>query len=169
LPELHIIAALARNRVIGRDNALPWRLAGDLPRLKALTLGRPVLMGRKTFDSIGKPLPGRANIVITRKPTPALMRSVHDAQNLRVATSFEAAIALCEYAPRIFVLGGGEIYALALGVATHLHLTEVHADVQGDAWFPEFNRDQWRETQREERPAANGQPAFAFVDYVRAG
>lgn len=161
--ELHLIAALARNRVIGRDQALPWKLAGDLPRFKALTMGHPVVMGRKTFASIGKPLPGRLNIVLSRS-APA---SAGPNSPIWVR-SWPEALAQLSDRDRAFVIGGGEIYALALAQATHLNLTEVDAEVDGDAWFPAFDRGQWREVFRQAHPAQGGQPAFAFVDYVRA-
>ena len=164
-PRLTIIAALTRNGVIGRGNRLPWHIPEDLKRFKALTLGHPVIMGRKTFQSIlatlGKPLPGRENIVVTRSRdyTPPGCRVVH---------SLEDAIAAAAGAEEVFVIGGGEIYALALPHAHRLQLTEVHADDQGDAHFPAFDLADWLEVSRESLVSAGpGGLRFDFVTYER--
>ena len=162
-PIVSLLAALARNGVIGRDNALPWHLPDDLKRFKALTLGRPVIMGRKTRESIvaitGKPLPGRENIVVTRTPGYA-------APGCRVVHSFEAALSAAEGAAEVFVIGGAEIFALALPVAQRLHMTEIDAEVNGDAVFPEYDRSEWRELSRE--PGAGSQGLrYDFVVYER--
>ncbi len=160
---LALIVAMAENRVIGRDNGLPWRIPADLRHFKATTMGKPVIMGRKTFQSIGRPLSGRTNIVISRDPTFA-------ADGATVVRGFEAAL---EYADRaaapaeideIMVIGGAEIYALALARADRIYLTEVHRAVDGDVRFPEIDRDQWRESLREDRPAPTPDgPAYSFV------
>lgn len=160
-----LVAALARNRVIGQRNALPWRLAEDLRRFKALTLSHPVIMGRRTHESIlgviGRPLPGRVNIVVTRSPDYA-------APGCIVAASLAAAIAAAGPAVEIFVIGGAEIYRAALAGAHRLHLTEIDADFDGDAWFPDLPPGAWREASRESRPPgtefAHG---YAFVVYER--
>jgi len=141
-PRITIIAALARNRVIGKDNRMPWHISGDLKRFKALTLGHPVVMGRKTFQSIGKPLPGRDNIVVTRSHAFA-------APGCRVVHSLQEALDAARDAPEIFVIGGAEIYAAALPLADRLQLTEVDAAVEGDAYFPDFDRSAWREISRD--------------------
>ena len=162
LPRIAIVAALARNRAIGRANAMPWRLPEDLKRFKRLTMGHAVIMGRRTFESIGSPLPGRNNIVITRSHdwSPAGCVVVH---------SLDAALAAVGSRGEAFVIGGAQIYALALPLAQRLHLTEIARDFEGDAFFPEFDLSQWRELSREPRIAA-GAPDFdyAFVEYARA-
>ena len=139
--KLTLVAALASNGVIGRDGALPWHLPDDLRRFKALTLGRPVLMGRRTFESIGKPLPGRRNLVLTRGAAtlPA---------GVERAASIPAALALCGAAPELCVIGGAEVYRQALPLATHLELTLVDAALAGDAYFPPLDPAQWRELAR---------------------
>lgn len=133
-PTITLIAAVASNGAIGRDNALLVHLPGDLPRFKQLTLGRPVVMGRKTWDSIGRPLPGRRNIVITRNTDWA-------AEGAERAGSFEAALGLAGDAEQVCVIGGAEIYALALPRADELQLTEIDADFDGDAFFPAWPRE----------------------------
>jgi dihydrofolate reductase len=155
-----LVAALARNRVIGAGNRLPWRLPADLARFKRLTMGAPVIMGRKTRESIGRPLPGRRNIVVTRAPAAAW-------EGCLVAHSLEEALALARDAAEAFVIGGAELYAQALPRAERLYLTLIDADCPGDAWFPEFDPAAWREVAREPGVSADG-IRYAFVDYVRA-
>ncbi len=166
--KISVIAALADNRVIGRDNMLPWRLPNDLKHFKAVTLGKPVIMGRKTWESLGRPLPGRTNIVITRQPGYAQAGA-------RVVWSFDDALELAAQVARLdgvdecLVIGGAEIYALALPRCKRLYLTEVHATVEGDAFFPAFNRGQWRETKRERLVASAANPYdYSFVVYEKA-
>ncbi len=166
-PRVTIIAALSRNRVIGRGNRMPWHIAADLKRFKVLTLGHPVVMGRKTFESIlaeaGRPLPGRDNIVVTRA------RDL-SAPGCRVAHSLEEAIAAAAQAAEVFVIGGAEIYALALPLARRLELTEVDAEVPGDAYFPDFDRGDWREVHRESHSLeGTGGLRFDFATYDRRG
>ncbi|MCZ7563576.1 MAG: dihydrofolate reductase [Burkholderiales bacterium] len=163
-----LVAAVARNGVIGRRNALPWRLPADLRRFKALTLGHPVVMGRKTFESIratlGGPLAGRLNIVVTRNP-------VYVAAGCRLVESFEAAVAVAAAADtdEVFVIGGGEIYRAALPAADRLQITEIDADFAGDAWFPALAPGAWREVSRETHaPGPESAHPFAFVAYERA-
>ena len=153
-----MIAAMARKRVIGRENAMPWHLPEDLKHFKRLTLGHPVVMGRKTYESIGRPLPGRENIVITRSASLAL-------PGVRVVTSLNEALELTQGKPA-FVIGGAEIYRLALPLADCLHLTEIDIDVDGDTFFPEFDRSEWEQAAREESPAG-AEPSYAFVTYLR--
>lgn len=163
--ELSLIAALDRNRAIGRDNDLPWRLPDDLKRFKALTLGKPVLMGRRTAQSLGRALPGRRNVVLTRSgqvPFDGMDAVASIDEALQVATR-DGAGELC-------VIGGGEVYAQCLPLATRLHLTHVDTEVDGaDAFFPAFDRSQWRVVAREQH-ASDAKHAFAFefVDYLRA-
>ncbi|MDR7134921.1 dihydrofolate reductase [Lysobacter niastensis] len=162
--ELVLIAALDRHGAIGRDNDLPWRLPDDLKRFKALTLGKPVLMGRKTAQSLGRALPGRRNLVLTRSgqvPYEGMQAVASVEEALREAAN-DGAQALC-------VIGGGEVYALCLPMATRMHLTHVDTLVEGaDAFFPAFDAGQWRVTGREAH-AADAKHAFAFefVDYAR--
>ena len=157
---LYLIAALGRNRVIGVTGDLPWRLPDDLKRFKALTLGQTLLMGRKTWTSLGRPLPGRDNRVLSRAPRFA-------AEGARVFDRLDAALA-CPQGEAVWVIGGGELYAALLPRATRLYLTEVDAAPEGDTWFPALDPAQWQEVARthhaaDERHAA----AFDFVDYVR--
>jgi dihydrofolate reductase len=162
-----LVAALARNRVIGRQNELPWRLPEDLRRFKALTMGHPVVMGRKTHESIlgaiGRPLPGRLSIVVSRSADYVVP------PGCVVATSLAAAFDAVERAPEIFVIGGAEIYRAALASVDRLHLTEIDADYDGDAHFPELPPDRWRELSREPHADAEFPHAYAFVVYERMG
>jgi len=160
--DISLIVALDRNFAIGRDGAMPWHLPDDLKRFKALTLGKPTLMGSKTARAIGRVLPGRENLVMTRGDTApyAGQRVVHSLEEaIRIAGDGELA-----------VIGGGEIFTLALPRATHLYLTWVDTAVdRADAFFPHFDARAWKETARIEHPAdAKHDHAFAFVDYVRA-
>lgn len=161
-PRLSLIAAVAANGVIGSDNALPWRLPEDLKRFKALTLGHPVIMGRRTHESIGRPLPGRRNIVISRNKEYA-------ASGCEVAASLGAALDACRIGnegDEVFIIGGAQIYAEALPLARRLYLTEIRADYPGDARFPAFERGTWRETTREHHRAESG-IEFDFAVYER--
>lgn len=148
-----LIAAVASNGVIGRDNDLVWRNRDDLARFKRLTMGHPLVMGRKTYDSIGRPLPGRTTIVITRQPS-------WSAEGVTVAHSLEEALKLAG-SEEVFVAGGGEIYAVAMPYADSLELTEVDDTLEGDAYFPAFDRTAWQQTARDP------QPGFAWVTYAR--
>ena len=133
---ISLIVAASENHVIGRDGELPWRLSDDLKRFKAVTMGKPIVMGRKTWESIGRPLPGRQNIVITRQPG-------YLAEGCDVVTTVDQAVAVAGEAAEIMVIGGSEIYALFLPAAERLYLTRVHAEVEGDAFFPSPG-DDWR-------------------------
>ncbi|HQW19559.1 MAG TPA: dihydrofolate reductase [Rhodocyclaceae bacterium] len=160
-PRLVLIAALAKDRVIGIDNQMPWQLPEDLKRFKALTLGHPIIMGRKTWESLGRPLPGRSNIVVSRNPGYA-------APGASVVHSLKEAIALAagSGAENVFVIGGAEIYRQALPLAWRLELTEIAADFPGDAYFPEFDTRAWLEISRERHHSTNGFD-YAFVTYER--
>ena len=158
--EVILIAAVARNGVIGRENALPWRLKGDLAHFKAVTSGHPVLMGRKTWESLGRPLPNRRNLVVTRTPD-------YRAKGGEVYASPEAAL-IAAGSGKVFVIGGAEIYRQLLDRADTLMLTEVAAEVDGDAFFPDFDRSRFSETRRESHPAdANNEFPFDFAEYRR--
>ena len=158
-PPISLIAALASNGVIGRDGALPWNLPEDLRRFKALTMGHPVLMGRRTWESIGRPLPGRRNIVITRQ-------AGYQATGAEVFGDLGSALAALAGAPEVFVIGGGEVYAAALPLARRLHLTELQRAVEGDARFPAFDKTQWMQILREPHTATGGL-RYDFVVYER--
>ncbi|MFZ1642519.1 MAG: type 3 dihydrofolate reductase [Candidatus Contendobacter sp.] len=143
---LALIAALARNRVIGRDNRLPWRLPADLRFFKQTTMGKPLLMGRRTWESIGRPLPGRRMIVLSRDPG-------YHAPGCAVARSLDEALAMAGAVPEIMVIGGALLYQQTLPQTERLYLTRVEADVPGDAWFPEWNEREWRPVWEETHPA----------------
>jgi len=159
-PRLCLVAALASNGVIGVDGRLPWRLPEDLRHFKALTMGQPVIMGRRTWESIGRALPGRLNIVVTRQPG-------FVAAGAQVAASLAASIALCRDAAIACVIGGAELYAAALPIADALEFTEIDAAFEGDTTFPAFERSAWREVRRERHRSADGL-RFDFVRYERA-
>lgn len=159
-PRVFLVAAIAANRVIGVQGKMPWHLPEDLKHFKSLTLGHPVIMGRRTWESIGQPLRGRENIVVTR-------RRDYAAPGASIASSLEAALALCAGARLAFVIGGSELYAAALRCADGLVLTEIQREFHGDTRFPEYDRRAWRETQREQHTAADGM-RFDFVLYEKA-
>ncbi|HUX24697.1 MAG TPA: dihydrofolate reductase [Burkholderiales bacterium] len=160
-PRICLVVAMAANRVIGRNNALPWHLPADLKRFKALTMGHPVVMGRKTYESIGKPLPGRRNLVVTRN-------RAYNAPGCEIAHSLDAAIDACRGAQEIFIIGGAELYNKSLPRAHSLEFTEIHADFEGDAVFPQYAPDQWREAGREIHDSEAGAPfRYDFVRYER--
>jgi dihydrofolate reductase len=166
--DIIIIAAVAENGVIGRGNALPWRLKSDMTHFRNLTMGKPVVLGRKTYASIGKPLAGRTTIVISRDEN-------FSAPGIAVAPNFASALAtahgdaLRRNAAAIIVAGGADIYGQALPLATRLVITEVHKRVDGDARFPAIDAKLWRETARsEQKPGPQDQAGFAFVVYERA-
>lgn len=163
--KLSMIVATAQNRVIGRDNALPWYLPNDLKYFKQTTLGKPVIMGRKTYESIGKPLPGRTNIVITRQ-TDYLPEGVKVVHSVAEARDLAESVCLIDGQEEAMIMGGAEIYTLALPDADRLYLTEVHADVDGDAYFPEYDKTEWQEISREDFNAEGPNPYnYSFVVY----
>jgi dihydrofolate reductase len=158
-----LVAAVARRRVIGRDGGIPWRLPEDLARFRDLTMGHPVVMGRRTWESLPdrfRPLPGRANVVVTRS-------TEWSAPGADRGASVEDALRLLEGEPEVFVIGGGEMYAAALPYADELLLTEIDAEVEGDTTFPAWDPGEFEEIFREEHSAADG-TRFAFVTYRRS-
>ena len=158
---ISIIVAVAENGVIGTENRLPWHLPEDLQRFKALSLGKPVVMGRRTFQSIGKPLPGRTNIVVSRQPGLAIAGAI-------VASSLDAALAAAGDVPEIVIIGGAEIFGQALPRTDTIHLTRIHARVAGNVVFPVLDPDQWREAVVEHHAAdERHQYAFTFVTLQR--
>lgn len=161
-PSIVLVAALARNRVIGADGDMPWHLPADLKRFKAITLGKPMVMGRKTFEAIGRPLPGRRTIVVTRDPD-------WRADGVEVALDLDSAIARASETAReeIIIAGGGQVYAQAIGRADRLRLTWIEVQPAGDAMFPDVDPAVWREVERADFPSDGDCPAHAFVDYDR--
>lgn len=162
-----LIVAMSRNGVIGRDNQLPWHLPGDLKFFKSVTIGKPVIMGRKTFESIGRPLPGRTNIVVTRQADyPAhgirVVPSLND--GLRIASE----VAVASQAGEIMVIGGGQLYAQALPFAQRIYVTRVHAEIDGDAFFPVVDWRQFRLVSAEHNAAVAPNPySYSFECYAR--
>lgn len=164
-----LVAALAENRVIGRENALPWRLPDDMKRFRTLTTPHCVLMGHRTYVSIGRPLPDRTNIVLSRNPSTAY-------EGVSVTGDLEAALALARDAghEKLFVIGGEAVYAASLPLADRLYLTRVHAQIEGDAHFPQFdesgqNPSSWRRTSSASHPADERHAhAFSFEEWDRA-
>lgn len=160
-----LVVAVADNGVIGRDGALPWRLPEDLRRFKAQTLGKPVLMGRRTFDSIGRALPGRLNLVLTRRGDYV---APPGAGEVVVVRDWAGAVRAAGAAPELMVIGGAEIYAMALPHATRILLTRVHAEVEGDTRLPPFDPAQWREASVERRARDTQNPLdMSFVELRR--
>ena len=156
-----IIAAMAENRVIGVNNTLPWRLPADLRHFRRVTTGHHVIMGRRNYESIGKPLPDRTNIVVTRNPS-------YRAPGCLVKHSVEDALRSAQNDPEVFVIGGAEIYRQALDRADRLYLTLIHAEVQGDTYFPPIDEKHWREISRERHePDGKNPHACTFLVYDR--
>ena len=158
-PRIYLLAAVAANGVIGSGGKLPWRLPEDMRFFKSVTLGHPMIMGRRTWESLGRALPGRENIVVTR-------RGGYEAPGASVASSLPAALALCAGEALVFVIGGTELFKEAMPLAHGMVLTELKRDYPGDTWFPEWDRRDWRETQREPHTAAGGL-RFDFVLYEK--
>lgn len=160
-PRVTIVVAVAANGVMGADNQLPWRLPADLKRFKELTLGRPIIMGRKTYDSIGRPLPGRRNIVVSR-------RTGLQIEGCIVVSSIDAAFAAAAHAAEIAVIGGAEIYRLVWPRVDTIHLTRVHAEIAGDTYFPELDPQEWDETLVAHHPADDRHAySFSFIELNR--
>ena len=158
-PVISLVAAMANNRVIGKDNQMPWHLPADLKHFKAVTLGKPIIMGRKTYESIGRPLPGRQNIVISRNPD-------YQLEGCDTATSFKAALELVSGQPEVMVIGGGQLYRETLSLANQLFLTFIDLDVEGDTQFPAFDDLPLTEIKRETHQSDEKNPYnYTFVDY----
>jgi len=156
-----IIAAMDRNRLIGDGDRLPWRLPADLRRFRALTMGKPIIMGRRTHESIGVVLPGRRNIVLSRDPD-------YRAPGCDVFPDLDAALAACDDTDEPMIIGGAQIYAQALPLADRMHLTLLQGSFDGDTWFPEYDEERWREVSREDHEAGENAPcAYSFVDLHR--
>ena len=158
---ISVIVAVAQNGVIGGGNTLLWHISEDLRRFKSITMGHPVIMGRRTFESVGRPLPGRANVVVSR-------REDYTPEGVTVVRSLEEAFALFPQEEEIFVTGGGQIYAQAMPLADKLYLTTVEKDYDGDTRFPDWNRDEWRQVSCERHDCGKNYPyPFEVTDWVR--
>ena len=159
--KLALIAAMARNRVIGRDNAMPWHLPEDLRYFKATTLGKPIVMGRKTFDSLGRPLPGRTNIVVSRQPDFTL-------EGAQVFASIDAALsaarqqAQADGVDEVMLIGGDNLYRQTLERADRIYLTRIESEPEGDAWFPAFDEQAWAVVSERAVAAGDGYPAHVY-------
>jgi dihydrofolate reductase len=160
-PVISIIVAIAKNNVIGANNQLIWHISEDLKRFKTLTTGHHIIMGRRTFESIGKPLPNRTNIIVSRNKE-------YVADGCIVVASLEEALTESARDSEVFIIGGGELYRQALPLAHKLYLTRVHKSFDGDTYFPEINSGEWKEVFREEKkPASEGELGYAFVNLER--
>ena len=160
-PIITLIAARARNGVIGRNNQMPWKIPGEQAYFKRVTMGHPIVMGRKTWESIGRPLPGRRNIVVTRN-------RAYLAPGAEVAGNIDEALSLARDASQVFVIGGSELFAQTMPRARRLLVTEIDADFEGDTFMPAPDRTQWRQTSREDHPPTAERPfAYSFVVYER--
>lgn len=156
---LSIIAAVARNRVIGINNTLPWHLPEDLKRFRALTMGHHIIMGRKTYESLGRLLPGRTTVIVSRSRDYAVPGAL-------VADSLDAALVLCGNDPEVFVIGGAQLYLAAMRRADRLYLTEIEQDFAGDTFFPQFDGAVWQEKSRESHVSAAGLP-YSYLTFER--
>lgn len=159
MKKIAIIVAMSKNQVIGVNNSLPWHISEDLKRFKQLTTGHPIIMGRKTYESIGKPLPKRRNIVVTRNVDLKI-------KGVDVTNSIKSALDICKNSDTVFIIGGGMIYNLALPYVNHLHITKIDSFVDGDAFFPDFDKSQWQEIARIDSKDSDGM-SFSFVDYKK--
>lgn len=158
--KLSIIAAMANHNVIGKNNTLPWHLPADLKHFKTITMGKPILMGRKTYDSIGKPLPGRQNIILTRNTNLSFPGCLVISDIKALPTELTT--------QEIMIIGGAEIFQQFLPQAQHLYLTFIHADINGDTYFPEWNADEWIEIAREDHLSDDNNPfSYSFIELVR--
>ncbi|MGY2402435.1 dihydrofolate reductase [Pseudomonas sp. SDO5271_S396] len=164
---LSLIAALGENRVIGVDNSMPWHLPGDFKYFKATTLGKPIIMGRKTWDSLGRPLPGRLNLVVSRQ-TDLELEGAEVFPSLEAAIERAEAWALEQGADELMLIGGAQLYAQGLEQADRLYLTRVALSPEGDAWFPEFDRGQWKLVSNLENAPEGDKPAYNFEVWEKA-
>jgi len=160
IPNLSLIAAMADNRVIGIENRLPWRLPADLQHFKRLTMGKPIVMGRRTWESLPGLLPGRTHVVVTRN-------AGYRAEGAVVVHSLEEALTRYADVPEVMLVGGADLYRQGLPLASRLYLTEVHITPEGDAFFPDFDRSQWRETERARGDVEEGVIPHTFVTLER--
>ena len=158
---LSLIAAMDENRLIGAGNQLPWHMPADLALFKRITMGKPIIMGRKTYESIGRPLPGRRNIVVSRD-------SNYQAPGCELCHGIEAALALCADDEEVMLIGGASLYEQAVVLSSCMYITRIHHRFNGDTWFPEFSEEHWRIEENQEFEADKSNPySFSFVKYVR--
>jgi dihydrofolate reductase len=161
MTRLSLIVAMDENRLIGARNQLPWHLPADLALFKRTTMGKPIVMGRKTFESIGRPLPGRRNIVITRD-------SAFQAPGCQICHGIDAALAICDAGDEVMLIGGASLYQQTLALASCMYITRIHHRFSGDTWFPEFSADSWSIEEKQDFAADENNPyPFSFVKYVR--
>ena len=161
MKKISLIVAMDKNNLIGSNNELPWHLPADLAFFKRTTMGKPIVMGRKTFESIGKPLPGRRNIVVTRDPD-------FSAAGCDVVNSIDAAIALCRDDEEIMLIGGASLYQQSLELATTMYITRIDHEFEGDTWFPEYQKSEWKVENRENFEADHSNPhAYSLTKFVR--
>lgn len=157
---ISLVVAVSSNNVIGKNNQLPWHLPNDLKHFKQLTTGHAVLMGRKTFDSLGKPLPNRRNIVISR--------SIKQIEGCEAVASIEEALELCKEEKEIFIIGGAEIFREALPIVNRIELTRIHQNFEGDTFFPKIDQQTWRETKRDDfQPDEKNRFSYSFITLTR--
>lgn len=167
-PALALVVAMAENGVIGRQNGLPWHVSSDLKRFRALTMGKPLLMGRKTFESIGRALPGRETVIVSRDAAFTPPSGVYHATTIDAALALTAARAEAMQADEIIVAGGSEIFAALLDRVDRMYVTFIDAAPQGDVFFPSVDWSRWKEIRREKHlPQKGDDAAFSFVDFVR--
>ena len=161
MTDLSLIVAMDDNRLIGSNNNLPWQLPADLAYFKRTTMGKPIIMGRKTYASIGRPLPGRRNIVITRD-------SGFSAAGCEIADGIQTALSLCSDAEEVMLIGGASLYQQTIDRASQLYITRIHHSFEGDTWFPEFDLKLWKQETREDFDADHSNPyAYSFIKFVR--
>ena len=161
MTHLSLIVAMDENRLIGNDNQLPWHLPADLAFFKSTTMGKPIIMGRKTFDSIGRPLPGRRNIIITRNPD-------FSADGCEIVNDIDSALERCSDQDELMLIGGASLYEQIMTRVNNMYITQVHHTFEGDTWFPEFDLAEWKiESQQDFSAEGNNKYAYSFVKYVR--
>ena len=158
--KISLIVAMARNHAIGLNGQMPWHLPADLKHFRSITMGHPILMGRKTFEAIGRPLPGRRNLVISHNPE-------FKAEGVEVFNQIDAALENCANLEQVFVIGGATLYEAMLASADYLYLTEIDQDFAGDTFFPEFDRGDWKETDRQDVCDANTPFKYSFIKLAR--
>ena len=159
--KLSLIVAMATNHTIGLNNKMPWHLSADLKKFKQITMGHPIIMGRKTFESIGRPLPGRQNIIISRNPH-------YEQQACLVFNNLDSALQSCAQADEVFVIGGATLYAATLAQADRLYITEIQQAFDGDTWFPEIDLQQWQEVTRKDISDDKSVDfSYSFIVYER--
>jgi dihydrofolate reductase len=161
MSNLSIIVAMSENRVIGRNNQLPWHISADLKRFKAITMGKPIVMGRKTWQSLGRPLPGRDNVVLSRN-------NKFEAVGCSVFSSLDNVLQRYAHEPEVMIIGGNAVYQLALPLAQKLYITHIHRYYDGDTFFPELS-SQWKESCSEDFQAHGDVPAFSFLEMKKSG